>query len=160
MNQVIRKKEMDALRSGNRKLMKETADLAWRVFEKKREEVLQELNGDWDIFMVHFYILDPLQHLYWYDHGYVSKAYEKADKTVEMIKDKMKDVECLLLIVSDHGHKKGVHTPHGFYSCNRRLKLINPKITDFAEALRSCLGLPSREEELKIYRRLKSLGYA
>ena len=160
INQVIRKKEMDALRSGSRKLMKETADLAWRIFEEKREKVLKALAQDWDIFMVHFYILDPLQHLFWYDPEYISRAYTKADKALKLIKDRMKDVEHLLLIVSDHGHKKGMHTPHGFYSCNKKLNLKNLQITDFASVLRSYFGLPTREEEMKIYRRLKSLGYA
>lgn len=160
MNQVIRKKEMDALRSGSRKLMKETADLSWRIFEETREKVFRALTEDWSIFMVHFYVLDPLQHLFWYDNELIGKAYAKLDETVKLIKDRITDAECLLLIVSDHGHKKGQHTPYGFYSFNKELKLENPKITDFAGVIRSYFGLPTREDEMKIYRRLKSLGYS
>jgi hypothetical protein len=158
VNHVVRRKEAEALRSGSRKLTKETEELVWRVFQEKREEVLRKLMEDWNLFMVHFYVLDPLQHLFWYDSERIMRAYEEADVTVKSIQDRMPD-DCLMLIVSDHGHRKGMHTPYGFYSCNEKLKLKNPKITDFAEVIRSYFGLPSREEEIKIYQRLKDLGY-
>lgn len=158
INQVVRRKEVEALRSGSRRLMKEAEELVWRVFREKREKVLHKLKEDWNLFMVHFYVLDPLQHLFWYDSERIARAYEEADATVKSIQDEMPD-DWYMLIISDHGHKKGMHTPYGFYSCNEELKLKNLKITDFAEVIRSYFGLPSREEEMKIYRRLKSLGY-
>lgn len=159
VNALLQKKELEALHSGSRKLMKETEELAWKVFRAKRKKTLNLLRGDWDIFMVHFYFLDPLQHLFWYDSERISRAYEEADTTVKLIQGKMPK-DCLMLIVSDHGQKKGRHTPYGFYSSNEKLELNNPKITDFADTIRSYLGLPTREEEVKIYRHLKSLGYA
>ena len=140
--------------------MKETMELAWKVFEEKKEETLHALTQDWNLFMVHFYVLDPLQHLFWHDNELIGKAYAKLDDTVKSIEDRIKDVEHLLLIVSDHGHKKGMHTPYGFHSCNQKLGLKNVKITDFAGIIRRCLGLPTREEELRVYKHLKSLGYA
>ena len=158
INQVVRTKEVDALRSGSRRLMKDAEELVWRVFREKREAVLRRLTEDWNLFMVHFYLLDPLQHLFWYDSERIARAYEEAEATVKSVQDGMPD-DCLLLIVSDHGHQKGMHTPYGFYSCNEKLGLKNPKITDFAGVVRSYFGLPSREEEMEIYRRLKSLGY-
>lgn len=160
VDQLINRKEMEALRSGNRKLMKETVDLAWKTFEENKEKVLHALTQDWSLFMVHFFVLDPLQHLFWNDNESVDKAYAKLDETVKLIEEKLMNVEHLLLIVSDHGHKRGMHTPYGFCSCNKKLKLKNPKITDFAEVIRSQLGLPTREEEMKVYKHLKSLGYA
>lgn len=160
VNQILKKKEVDALRSGDRKLMKETEEFAWQVFREERKKVLALLGEDWDIFMAHFYTLDPLQHLFWYDAERMSQAYQEMDNTMRLIQEKMRNVEHLSLIVSDHGHKKGFHTPYGFYSSNTKLDLKDPKITDFADTIRRYLGLPTREEELKVYRHLKSLGYA
>jgi predicted AlkP superfamily phosphohydrolase/phosphomutase len=159
INVTLKRKELDALRSGSSKLKKETEELAWKVFKEKRRRALSLLKEDWDIFMVHFYILDPLQHLFWYDAESVGQVYEEMDKTAKLFKDRIRE-DCLMLIVSDHGQKRGRHTPYGFYSSNVKLGLSDPKITDFADIIRSYLGLPSREEEMKIYKHLKSLGYA
>jgi predicted AlkP superfamily pyrophosphatase or phosphodiesterase len=158
VNATLKEKEVEALRSGSRRLMNEAEALAWKIFRAKRKRVLDLLREDWNLFMVHFYVLDPLQHLFWYDSERLARAYEEADNTAKLIQDRMPE-DCLLLIVSDHGQKKGVHTPYGFYSCNLKLELNDPKITDFAGIIRSQLGLPTREEEIAIYKRLKRLGY-
>jgi len=41
----------------------------------------------------------------------------------------------IILIVSDHGQKKGLHTDYGFYSSNIKLYLENPKISDFKDII-------------------------
>lgn len=159
INPMLRKKLKDALGSGKRKLIRETESLAWKVFEEKKKRVMDVLDRNWSLFMVHFFILDVLQHLFWYNDKYINNAYEKMNKTVGLINEKMSS-DCFTLIASDHGHKEGMHTPYGFYSCNKKLGLNEPKLTDFADIIRAHLGLPSREDEQRISKHLKSLGYA
>ena len=43
--------------------------------------------------------------------------------------------DMVLLIVSDHGQENGLHTNYGFYSCNKKLDLDTPKISDFKEVI-------------------------
>ena len=48
--------------------------------------------------------------------------------------------DAMLLILSDHGQKKGIHTNYGFYSCNKKLGLKNPKIIDFKDILEKTIS--------------------
>ena len=41
----------------------------------------------------------------------------------------------MILIVSDHGQENGLHTNYGFYSCNKKLDLDNPNISDFKDVI-------------------------
>lgn len=159
INEALRKRIAKALKAGKRKLAKEVEDVAWRAFRERREKVMSSLNRDWKLLMVHFFVLDILQHLFWYSKEYLTEMYAEMDKTVKLILDKMPYDDLLLLIVSDHGQKRGVHTSYGYYSSNKKLGLNHPKITDFADIIRSHLGLPSREDEKRVWKHLKSLGY-
>jgi hypothetical protein len=85
--------------------------------------------------------------MFWYKNEYIVEAYKEMDKTVKLIKDKIQGVEHLLLIISDHGQKRGIHTPYGFWSCNKKLGLNVPKITDFADVVRSYLVSKRKEEQ-------------
>ena len=49
--------------------------------------------------------------------------------------EKILSDETMILIISDHGQEKGIHTNHGFYSCNKKLDLINPKIIDLKKII-------------------------
>lgn len=159
INEVLRRRTAVALKTGSRKLAKKTENLAWKAFGETREKVMSLLDGDWNLFMVHFFILDILQHLFWYNKEYLTGMYAEMDKTVKLILDKIPHNDLLLLIVSDHGQKQGVHTTYGYYSSSRKLGLNHPKITDFADVIRSYLGLPSREDEKKVWKHLRNLGY-
>lgn len=37
----------------------------------------------------------------------------------------------IVIIFSGHEMRKGLHTRHGFYSLNKRIKIGHPDITDF-----------------------------
>ena len=54
----------------------------------------------------------------------------KVLKEWKTLKEKLAE-DTIVLIFSDHEMKKGLHTRHGFYSLNKRIKIGHPDITDF-----------------------------
>ena len=121
------------------------AEKAWRTFEKKKEMVLDALNSSWDLFMVHFFLPDIIQHTMWYREKEIERLYREMDEVACVIK-KVVGENTFTLFVSDHGQKRGQHTPYGFYSCSRRMYLRKPKITDFAEIIKLELTYPHKSE--------------
>jgi len=132
---------------------------AHEAFAGRRKRFLDALNQKPSLLMVHFFLLDLIQHMFPYDNEYIRKTYERIDSFVGKVKEKLVNNEVFLLIVSDHGLLNGYHTPYGFYSCNEKLNLKNPKITDFTDIIRKRLGVPSKQETEKIEKRLRALGY-
>lgn len=108
------------------------------IFNKRVRKTLEKLDGDWDLFMVHFFIVDVYGHIF--PRGYLrfEQLYSEIDKLVAEIKKKADD--SLVLVVSDHGHQDGLHTLHGFYSSNEILGLHYPEITDFYEIILETLA--------------------
>ena len=137
---------------------KKVAEKAWKLFQEKKTRVLNKLNDEWDLFMVHFYMPDVIQHLLWYRDTEIEKLYKEIDDTARLIQSNV-EKSTLLLFTSDHGQKKGLHTPNAFYSSNQPLNLNEPKITDFAGIIRERLGGPSQKEFDTVRNRLKELGY-
>jgi len=102
-----------------------------KEFKKRTKEVFKILErDDWQLFMQYFYVLDGVQHIFYKSPKKIAEFYLMFDEFVKKVNKEIDD-ETLLLIVSDHGLKKGIHTTHGFYSVNKRLGLKNPKIIDF-----------------------------
>lgn len=134
------------------------ADKAWKVFMNKRKRVLDELNKDWDLFMVHFFLPDVIQHLLWYREDEIERLYREMDDTAHIIKRNL-EKNVFILFISDHGQKRGLHTPHAFYSCNQILNLHEPKITDFGNIIKREIGAPTKSEIESVKNRLKELGY-
>lgn len=143
---------------GNPIVEKRVAEKTWVAFEEKRENVLDALTKNWDLFMVHFYLPDIIQHLLWYRENEIERLYREVDNTAHFVEKSVKE-NSLILFISDHGQERGLHTPNAFYSCNQRLNLHKPKITDFAEIIRGKLGVPSRSHIEEVKKRLKGLGY-
>lgn len=54
----------------------------------------------------------------------------KVLKAWKTLKEKLAK-DTIVLSFSDHEMKKGLHTRHGFYSLNKRIKVGHPDITDF-----------------------------
>jgi len=131
---------------------------AWDMFREKKEECLDKLGDDWDLFMVHFWLADAVQHLRWYREEEIKELYIELDETARLFQKRLEN-HALVLIISDHGQRKGLHTSYGFYSCNLRLNLNSPKITDFADIIREKLGVPTKHEIAQVRERLKRLGY-
>lgn len=132
---------------------------AWTAFRGEKQRALDLLREDWNLFMVHFYIPDIIQHIFWFDDSKMNELYEEMDKTVKEMKSNISEGECLVLIVSDHGQKKGVHTPVGFYSSNRPLSQRPKEIFDFHKLISEYLRGYSKEDIEKVKAHLKELGY-
>jgi len=106
-----------------------------KEFRKRSKEVYEYIKkNDWQLFMQYFYVLDGVQHVFYRNLKKIAEFYLMFDELVKKVSE-MIDKETLLLIVSDHGLKKGIHTKHGFYSINKKLGLKNPKIIDFKEII-------------------------
>jgi hypothetical protein len=102
----------------------------WKIFHKKLEYTMELLdNQNWDLLMVHFLILDTIGHLYWNKPWKIKEAYRFMNIKIGQLSSKIKDQ--WILIISDHGMKKGTHTNYAFYSSNILLRLKTPKLTDF-----------------------------
>jgi predicted AlkP superfamily phosphohydrolase/phosphomutase len=111
-----------------------------KEFKKRSKEVFDYLNKkDWDIFMQYFYVLDGVQHIFYNNSKKVAQFYLMFDEFVEKVSKKI-DEKTLLLVVSDHGQLKGIHTTYGFYSLNKKLGLINPRLIDFKPLIEKLLG--------------------
>ena len=89
-----------------------------------------ENRGDLDLIMMYWYCLDPIQHALFKNKLIIMDFYLKFNEFVGKLKKKLSDDD-IILILSDHGQEKGIHTAYGFYSCNKKLGLKNPKIIDF-----------------------------
>jgi len=79
-------------------------------------------------------LADDLGHLYGGNLTKTFEIYSLLDNFAKEVKA-LVDEDDVLLIVSDHGMKPlgryGEHSNHGFYSCNKKLNLKNPRIYDF-----------------------------
>jgi len=109
-------------------------------FKNKSNEVFNWLDkkDKWDLFMNYFWFLDGVQHVYFNNPKKIAKYYIMADEFIKKLNDRLDD-DTMLLIVSDHGQKKGIHTTHGFYSVNKKLGLKNPKLIDFRKTIEELL---------------------
>ncbi len=143
---------------GNPIVERQVADKAWKEFRDKKERVLEALRNDWDLFMAHFYLPDVIQHLLWYREDEIERLYREMDITAHDIGNRVGE-NGFVLFVSDHGAERGLHNPNAFYSCNQRIGLHNPQITDFANIIRQKLGVPSKTEIEQVRKRLQDLGY-
>jgi len=111
-------------------------------FKQRTKEVFEwlERKNEWNLFMQYFFVLDGIQHVFYNNPKKIAKFYTLFDEFVGKVREKIDD-DTLLLIVSDHGQHKGIHTTHGFYSSNKPLGLKNPKLIDFRWKIEELLGM-------------------
>ena len=100
----------------------------------KKEELFELLEKDYELIMMYWYCLDGIQHALFKDRVTIDEFYIRFNSTVKEIRDRISKDD-LLLIISDHGQEKGIHTPYGFYSCNQELGLNKPHICDFKKII-------------------------
>jgi len=105
-----------------------------KEFDERSEEVYKLIDKDWDIAMQYFFLLDGIQHVFFRNKLKIMDYYMKFNMFVANLTKKLDD-DIFILIISDHGQKKGLHTDYGFYSSNIKLGLKNPKISDFKELI-------------------------
>lgn len=133
INYKIRKKLFDVL---EKKMSEEEYErLLLKAFNNRIERFKKEINKH-QLLCIHFFILDAIQHVYYYDDERVLWWYQfiasKLKPVLEQIKGK-------IFIISDHGQKRGMHTNHGFWSTNQKdigskrelRNLEKASITDF-----------------------------
>ena len=110
-----------------------------KEFRQRTREVFKYLKKDnWQLLMQYFYVLDGVQHIYYNNPKKIAEFYLMFDEFVKKVSKEL-GPQTLLLIVSDHGQKKGIHTPYGFYSMNKKMNLNNPKIIDFKHEIENIL---------------------
>jgi len=111
-----------------------------KEFNQRTKEVFEwlERKDEWNLFMQYFFVLDGVQHAFFNNVKKIAKFYIMFDEFVGKVREKIDD-DTLLLIVSDHGQHKGIHTTHGFYSSNKPLGLKNPELIDFRWILEGML---------------------
>jgi hypothetical protein len=106
-----------------------------REFYDRKKEVFDIMMDErWDLFMEYFHCLDSIQHVFYKNKPKILNYYLLFNSFVEEL-TKILPEDVILLIVSDHGQENGLHTKYGFYSCNKKLNLNKPKITDFKEII-------------------------
>ena len=107
----------------------------WKHHEENKVEFFNSIDEPYSI-MVYFDLADAIGHLSFGDVEKMGFAYKELNEIAKEVKKSRDDVT---LIVSDHGMKAigrfGDHTRTGFWSCNKRLGLKNPRITDFFKIL-------------------------
>jgi predicted AlkP superfamily pyrophosphatase or phosphodiesterase len=114
----------------------------WKIFHKKLDYTQRMLkSGEYDLLMTHFLILDTIGHLFWHKPGKIRDAYRYVDNVVGDLLSKLENQ--MVLIISDHGMKKGEHTNYAFYSSNISLRLESPKLTDFYNKIINVLNYKS-----------------
>ncbi len=102
-----------------------------KEFKRRSGEMLGWLqDSDWRLAMQYFWCLDGIQHVFFASDRKMAEFYLMFDEFVGNLRRRLDD-DTLLLIVSDHGQWKGVHTSHGFYSVNKPLGLKHPRLIDF-----------------------------
>ena len=128
-----------------------------KEFELKVKKFTEAMDQNYNIIAAHFYILDLIHHYYIKDTEPILEFYDYAAKQLQKILKKTKDKD-LIIMVSDHGQKAGIHTKFGFYSSNKELGLVNPKITEFREIVESYVDtgeLSIERQKAKISNKIK-----
>ena len=123
---------------GNPELKKEFDTKLTQEFNDKTQELYTLLETDWDLLMQYFYVLDGIQHVFYTNTLKIMNYYMKFNTFVGNLKKRLPK-DTLVLIISDHGQRDGLHTDYGFYSCNAKLNLKNPDISDFKDIIETKL---------------------
>ena len=136
----------------------------WARFHDEYQTCMRRLDDDWDLFMVHFFVTDVIGHLSWNNVDNLTECYRVMDEKIGAMTRRIPNA--VILIVSDHGMRNGLHTRQGFYSLNRPLALSAPKTTEFYDIIRQIvLGTraasePSEKDgRRRVLQHLKALGY-
>ncbi len=125
---------------GNPILTKKVINEWRKIFLKQKEIVLKRLNDNWDLLMTHVYLTDVAGHLYYNRYRKLVQIYKEMDKFAGEVKKRLDD-SAFILIVSDHGMKRGMHVPRSFYSTNIKPVFTPKKITDFYKMIERTLAL-------------------
>jgi hypothetical protein len=101
-------------------------------FQERCNELTTYLkeNKEWDVVMMYWFCLDAVQHAFFKNKLKIMDFYLLFNTFVGELKSLLPP-DTVVLIISDHGQHKGIHSDHGFYSLNKKLGLKEPHITEF-----------------------------
>jgi len=117
-----------------------------RSFKLEREETLNRIDGEWDLFLTYSKLLDVIGHLFWQRDELVERYYRMMDDFAGELRSKVGGV--FVMIVSDHGmmplegasRQGGIHSHHAFVSFSHKIDVSPPlKITDIYGIVRERL---------------------
>ena len=115
--------------------VEEFDETVWKIHEENKKEFFVAL-GKSDLLMGYFNLADSIGHLSFGITEKMAKVYQDLD----LLAEKVKNVDDSILIISDHGMKAigrfGDHNRNGFYSFNHKMGLNLPKITRFYDLIR------------------------
>ena len=133
------------------------AHLVWKKLTIKLTEMFTRMlkRRKWDLAMTHLYYTDVVGHIFPDDEQRVLEAYRLVDSFVGELRSIFK--HSIMLIVSNHGMKQGVHTNHGFWSSNVKIPTKPSSITDFFGIILKFKEM--EDERKKIIKILRDLGY-
>jgi len=104
--------------------------VVWKHHEENKNVFLENLNN-FKCLMCYFNLADAIGHLSFGVLDKMKMVYNELDAIAKIARKGNR----FILIISDHGMKAvgrfGDHSKYGFYSCNQKLNLKKPKITDF-----------------------------
>jgi len=123
---------------GNKDVSRKLTEKLWKLYDEEVEAFYECLEQDWNLVMLHLFISDVYGHIYGYSEKTMFYLYKILDEFVGEVKKQVSDA--LTIVVSDHGTKRGLHTPYGFWSCNKPIPLENPRVTDFHDIILEAIG--------------------
>ena len=129
------------IKTNNRLKLLPYSDKEFDLMKRYTRSVLRG-RADYDLFMAYTRVLDSYGH-----QMYRTKVYYHRYELMDLfIRDIARDIEGLLLIVSDHGIRQlkgtklgGEHSDHAFYSTNMSLDISMNSITDVYDLVKRTL---------------------
>ncbi|KXB03938.1 hypothetical protein AKJ47_01365 [candidate division MSBL1 archaeon SCGC-AAA261G05] len=117
----------------------------WRVHRERVRAIFENINSEWDLFMVWLDIADQIGHIHDYESfkGRIKfmKTYFSLNNLVGQIK-KALDEEVIFMIVSDHGtdlSPEGHHLDEAFFSINQEVAWEPNTILDYSPFVKGLL---------------------
>ena len=147
------------------------------IHEKKKEDLFEAIDGEYDFVMAHFHKVDHFHHWFWEvgQEEPVKEVYEEFDNFAGEIMERAEGKYDYVIFMSDHGlPTEHQHNENAFYSCNRELfGQMTPLITDFHDRILDIVGEQdsyskiseekaeglSAEQEEEVKKNLEDMGY-
>ena len=119
---------------GNREKAEKLLEVVERMDQESYEKIVEmlEQNSEWKIGAVWFYSADIVNHVFWYDRARVFLVYHHLEWLAVRLRRLIEKQfpETTIIILSDHGGRRGMHTPYGFISVNKRDLDLPERITE------------------------------
>ena len=132
------KKERDLLKAyfDEETTVEEFDAFVWKIHEENKKEFFASM-GQYDLLMGYFNLADSIGHLSFGISEKMKSVYAELEGLAKEVRASSDD---FILIISDHGMKAlgkfGDHSDNGFFSVNKKLGLVSPKITEFYNLIR------------------------